>query len=50
MNKEIITLGDIEIERCKFHYYKNSILIDDVDIHKILISIKSLYIILSERS
>ena len=40
MNKEIITLGDIEIERCKFHYYKNSILIDDVDINKILISIK----------
>ena len=40
MNKEIITLDDIEIERCKFHYYKNSILIDDVDIHKILVSIK----------
>ena len=38
MNKEIITLG--KIEKRKFHYHKNPVLMDDVDIDKILISDK----------
>ena len=38
MNKEIITLG--KIEKHKFHYHKNPVLMDDVDIDKILISNK----------
>ena len=40
MNKEIITFDDIEMEKQKFHYYKNPILINDADIDKILISNK----------
>ena len=40
MNKEINTIGDIEIEKRKFQYLKNPILIDDQDISKILISYK----------
>ena len=32
--------GDIEIERCKFHYCKYPINIDDVDVDKIRISKK----------
>ena len=39
MNKEILTFGDTQIEKHKFRY-KNPILIDDVDIDKILISNK----------
>ena len=30
MNKEIITFGDIETEKCKLHYRKNRILLADV--------------------
>ena len=34
MNKEIVTFCGIEIEKLKFHYHKNPILIYDVDIVK----------------
>ena len=42
MNKVILIFGNIAIENCKFHYYKNLILIDDADINKLLISDKVL--------
>ena len=32
----IIILGDIEIEKCKFHHHKNPVSIDNVDLVKIL--------------
>ena len=32
MNKEIITLGDTEIEKCKFHYSKHLININNIEI------------------
>ena len=38
MSKEIIACGSIEIERCKLHYHKNLILLEDVDINNTLIS------------
>ena len=38
MNKEIITFGDIQIEKPKFYLYKNSIFLKDTDINKMLIS------------
>ena len=40
MDKKIIMFDDIEIEKHKFHYYKNPVLIDDVDINKIVVSNK----------
>ena len=40
MGEEIISLGDIDIEKHKFHSYKNSILLNDVDLDSILISNK----------
>ena len=40
MNKEIITFRGTEIEKRKFHYHKNPILIDDVVIDKIPIPSK----------
>ena len=36
MGKEIITLGDIKVEKHKFHQNKSSILTNDVDISKIV--------------
>ena len=38
MSKEIIALGNIEIEKRKSHYRKNLILIGDLDIDNIPIS------------
>ena len=38
MNEEIVAFGDIEIDKRKFICQKNPILIEDVDIDKILIS------------
>ena len=38
MGKEIITFGDIEIEKRKFHHRKNLIFLEYVDIDNILIS------------
>ena len=43
MNKEIITFGDIENKKCKFHYHKNPILIENVNIDKILMPNKAFY-------
>ena len=40
MDKNIITFSDIEIEQSKYHYSINSILIDDIDVNKTLISKK----------
>ena len=40
MNKDIVTSRDIKIEKSKFHYHKNPILTDDIDIEKILITNK----------
>ena len=36
--EEIIKLGDIEIEKQKFHQYKEPILIKNRDINKIIVS------------
>ena len=43
MGKEIITFGDIEVEKHKFDKHKKSILIHDVDISKIVASGKFLF-------
>ena len=40
MNKEILLSRNIKIGKLKFHYRKNQIWINDVDIDKILISNK----------
>ena len=40
MNKKIVMFDDIKIKKRKYHYQKNSVLIDDVNIDKILISNK----------
>ena len=40
MGKEILTFGDIEIEKDKFYSHKTPILLKDVDIEKVLVSNK----------
>ena len=42
MGKEILTFGDIEIEKNKFYLHKfyHSIFLEDVDIEKVLVSDK----------
>ena len=40
MNKEIITFGDIEIEKHKFHHYKHLFFSENLDIDKIITSSK----------
>ena len=40
MSKEVLTFGDIEIEKNKFYHHKNPILLKDVDIEKVLVSSK----------
>ena len=40
MGKEILTFGDIEIEKNNFYHYKSPMFLDDVDIEKILVSNK----------
>ena len=40
MNKEILLFGDIGIDKRKFCYHKNPLLIDDVDLDKVLRSDK----------
>ena len=37
MNKRIVSLGNIEIEKRKFHYRKNLILLEYVAMNKILL-------------
>ena len=43
MDKEIITFGNIEVEKYKFHQLKNPILIFDVNIAIIIVSNKVPY-------
>ena len=38
MDKEILTFGNIEIEKNKFHRHKTSIHLGDVDVEKVLVS------------
>ena len=38
MDKEILTFGNIEIEKSKFHRHKTSIHLGDVDVEKVLVS------------
>ena len=38
MDKEILTFGDIQVEKHKFHQYKSPISINGVDISKIIVS------------
>ena len=40
LSKEILTFGDIEIEKHKFHCHKSPIFLKDVDIENVLISKK----------
>ena len=40
MGKEVLTFGDIEIEKNKFYHHKSPILLNDVDIEKVLASNK----------
>ena len=40
MNKETITFDDNEIEKCKFHYHKKPIMVHNLNIDKIMKSIK----------
>ena len=40
MDKEILTFGDIEVEKNKFYHDKSSIFLKDVDIEKVLVSSK----------
>ena len=40
MNKEVITFGDNKTEKCQFRYSKYPININNIDIDKIIISIK----------
>ena len=43
MDKEIITFGNIEVKKYKFHQHKNPILIFDVNIAIIIVSNKVPY-------
>ena len=43
MNREIITFGDTETEKNKFHCFKHRINIINVDIDRIIISKKILF-------
>ena len=40
MGKEILTFGDVEIEKNKFYRHKTPILLGAVDIEKVLVSNK----------
>ena len=40
MDKKIITFDDTEIQKCKFHQNKSLILINVIDINKIVVSNK----------
>ena len=44
MDKEIITFGDIEIEKQKFHYHKNLISIYDLDINRTVVTNKIFFL------
>ena len=38
MSKEILTFGDIEIEKNKFYHYRSVVPLGDVDTEKVLVS------------
>ena len=38
MGKEILTFGDIKIEKNKFYHHKTPTFLKDVDIEKVLVS------------
>ena len=40
MGTEILTFGDIEIEKDKIYYYKTPVFLEDVNINNILVSNK----------
>ena len=40
MGKEIIACGTVEVKKYRFHQYKNPILIDDVNVDRIVVSNK----------
>ena len=40
MGDEILTFGNVEIEKNEFYYYKSPIFLKDVDIEKVLVSKK----------
>ena len=40
MGKEILTFGDIEIEKSKFYRHKSPVPLRDIDIEKVLVSNK----------
>ena len=42
MNKDVITFGDIEIEKHKFHVIRVQFFLEDTDIDKLLILTKFL--------
>ena len=44
INKEILVFGDSRTNKRKLHYPKNSILIDDIYVDKILISSKVFFV------
>ena len=41
MGKEILTLGNIEIEKNKLYPYKSPVALSDIDIEKVLVSKKN---------
>ena len=41
MGKEILTFGNIEIEKNKFYHHKTPIFLGDIDIEKVLVSNKT---------
>ena len=40
MGKEVLTFGDIEIEKNKFYHHKSPTFLEDVDIEKVSVSKK----------
>ena len=44
MGKEIITFANIEVEKHKFYQYKSLISIYDVNIDKIVMSVRLLFV------
>ena len=45
MGKEILTFGNIEIEKNKFYYHKNPAPLTDLNIEKVLVSNKIFYLV-----
>ena len=45
MGKEILTFGNIEIEKNKFYYNKNPAPLTDLNIEKVLVSNKIFYLV-----